>query len=89
MRVADFRLQLFVAIVELRAKSGIGVVLADFFRVSVLPFSDGQHDRLHRSQPDGNAPAYSSIRYETIRSIVLIRRDESSPGDARCPSAPM
>src|SRR5712692_11234802 len=51
--VADFSLQFFVAVVQVRAEASGGKRCSDFAGVVEELFADGQHLRLHRCEPCG------------------------------------
>ncbi len=51
--VADFRLQLFVAVVQMGAEARVLQFLRNLLRVVDEFSAHGQHRRLHRSEPGG------------------------------------
>src|SRR5216683_5818778 len=61
LSVANFRLQLFVAIIEMRAEAGVLQSSGNFFRVFREFFAERQHFRLHGRQPHGKR---SSIMFD-------------------------
>ena len=70
LRVADFRLHFFVAVVEFHANTGRKQFLHYFRRVCVLAFCDGQDGDLHRSEPRGKR---SAVELDQIGSHTLHR----------------